>query len=210
MSSGMSLFLINLPNDAFKYTSISKHGINYFRTYELGIDELRVPRSCLLGEEGKGWHHILDTLNPERFVGAAGVIGVARSAISKAVEYANKRQVFDCVIGAHQGIQFPLASAHAKLECAWLATLKAAVLYDQQAPQKQVGDISNIAKYTAAEASIEAVYHAMQTMGGYGYTKEYHVERWWREVNLFRVAPITQQMTMNYIAEHILGMPRSY
>ena len=103
-----------------------------------------------------------------------------------------------------------MAAAFNKLECAWLATLKAAVQYDQKASQKKVGDISNMAKYAATEAAIEAVYHAMQTLGGYGYTKEYHIERWWREVQLLRLAPITQQMTLNYTAEHILGMPRSY
>ncbi|MBW1798037.1 MAG: acyl-CoA/acyl-ACP dehydrogenase, partial [Deltaproteobacteria bacterium] len=113
-------------------------------------------------------------------------------------------------IGAYQGVQFTLASAYAKLECARLATIRAATLYDQGASAKKVGDISNMAKYVAVEASIEAVYHAMQTLGGYGYTKEYHIERWWREVQLMRLAPITQQMTLNYTAEHILGMPRSY
>ncbi len=207
---GMSVFLIDLPNDAIQSTEIPKHGVNYIPTYELGIDELRVPGSCLLGEEGAGWYHILDTLNPERIMTAVGGIGVGKAAISKAVKYANERKVFQTVIGAHQGIQFPLASAYAKLECAWLATQKAAVLYDQEAPQKQVGDISNIAKYSATEAGIEAVYHSMQTLGGYGYAKEYHIERWWREAQLLRLAPITQQMTLNYTAEHILGLPRSY
>jgi len=207
---GMSLFLIDLPNEGFQSTSIPKHGINYVRTFELGIDDLRVPRASLLGEEGKGWYHVLDTLNPERIMTAVGGVGVGMAAIAKAVEYANQRQVFSTVIGAHQGISFPLASAYAKLECAWLATLKAAVLYDQEAPQKKVGDISNIAKYTATEAGIEAVYHSMQTLGGYGYAKEYHIERWWREAQLLRLAPITQQMTLNYTAEHILGLPRSY
>lgn len=207
---GMSLFLIDLPNEGFHCTSIPKHGVNAIGTYEIGIDDLRTPRTSLLGDEGKGWYHVLDTLNPERIMVAVGAIGVGMAAISKAVEYANQRKVFNTVIGAHQGVAFPLASAYAKLECAWLATLKAAVLYDKNAPAKQVGDISNIAKYTATEAGVEAVYQAMQTLGGYGYAKEYHIERWWREVQLFRLAPITQQMTLNYTAEHILGLPRSY
>jgi len=207
---GLSVFLIDLPNEAIHSTTIPKHGVNWMHTCELGIDDLRVPRSCLMGEEGMGWYHVLDTLNPERIMTAVGGIGAGRAAISKAVEYANQRQVFSTVIGAHQGIQFPLASAYAKLECAWLATLKAAVLYDQEAPQKQVGDIANVAKYSAVEGGIEAVYHSMQTLGGYGYAKEYHIERWWREVQLLRLAPITQQMTLNYTAEHILRMPRSY
>jgi len=209
-TSGMSLFLVDLPNEGFQGTPIPKHGCNAIGTFELGIDELRVPQSCMLGEEGKGWYHILDTLNPERIMIAVGAVGGGMAAIFKAVEYANQRQVFKTVIGAHQGISFPLASAYAKLECAWLATLKATTLYDQNAPAKQVGDISNMAKYAATEAGIEAGYHAMQTLGGYGYAKEYHIERWWRELQLLRLAPITQQMTLNYTAEHILGLPRSY
>jgi len=209
-SMGISLLLIDLPNDAIQHTPIPKHGMNYYTAYELGIDDLKVSEVCLLGEEGKGWFHLLDTLNPERILEAAAAVGAGRLAIKKAVEYANERKIFDRAIGAYQGIQFPLASAYAKLECAWLATLKAATLYDQNDSQKKVGDISNMAKFVSVEACIEAVYHAMQTLGGYGYAKEYHIERWWREVQVFRLAPITQQMTLNYMGEHILGMPRSY
>lgn len=209
-SWGLSLFVIDLPQEAIMHTEIPKHGINYAKTYELGIDGLRVPKSCLLGEEGKGWHHILDTLNPERIIAAAGATGTARLAIGKAVEYASQRKVFDRFIGAHQGVQFPLASAFAKIECARLATLKAAALYDRGELSKEVGDVANIAKYAAVEAGIEAVYHAMQTFGGYGFAREYHVERWWREIQLMRLAPVTQQMTLNYIGEHILGLPKSY
>lgn len=209
-SLGISLFLVDLPNDAIQYTTIPKHGMNYYPAYELGIHDLKVPAECLLGEEGKGWFHLLEALNPERILEASAAVGTGRLAIRKAVEYANERKVFDCPIGAYQGIQFPLAAAYAKLECAWFAILNAAALYDQNEPQKKVGDISNMAKYVSVEACIEAVYHAMQTLGGYGYAKEYHIERWWREVQVFRLAPITQQMTMNYIGEHILGMPRSY
>jgi acyl-CoA dehydrogenase len=209
-SVGLTLFLVDLPDEAVRFTAIPKHGGDYAPTYELGIDDLRVPRTAVLGEEGMGWYHILDTLNPERIIAAVASVGVGRAAIAKAVHYANQRRVFDTVIGAHQGLQFPLAAAFAKLECAWLATLKAAVCYDRKASQKAVGDMSNMAKYAATEAAVEAVYHAMQTLGGYGYAKEYHIERWWREVQLMRLAPITQQMALNYTAEHILGMPRSY
>lgn len=207
---GLSLFLVDLPTPAIQCTEIPKHAGNYVPTYELGIDGLRVPRESLLGEEGKGWYHVLDTLNPERILVATSALGAARLSITKAVEYANQRKVFDCVIGAHQGVQHPLASAYAKLQCAWLGVLKSAVLFDQGASAKKVGDIANMSKYVAVEASHEAIYHAMQTLGGYGFTKEYHIERWWREVQLTRLAPITQQMTLNYTAEHILGMPRSY
>ena len=209
-SQGLSLFIVDLPNDAIKHSSIPKMGINFAKTYELGIDNLRVPATALLGKEGKGWYHILDTLNPERILAAVGAIGCGRLAINTAAKYSNQRKVFGNPIGANQGVQFPLASAYAKLECAWLAVLKAAVLYDRQESPKLVGDISNMAKFAAVEAGVDAVYHAMQAHGGYGYAKEYHVERWFREIQLMRLAPISQQMTLNYIGEHILGMPKSY
>jgi len=209
-SQGLSLFIVDLPNDAVKASSIPKHGINYIKTYDLGIDNLRVPKEALLGELGKGWYHVLDTLNPERIICAVGAVAGGRLAVTTASKYANERVVFGKPIGTNQGIQFPLAEAYAKLECAKLALLKAAVLYDNNENSKLVGDISNIAKFAGVEAGIEATYHAMQAFGGSGYAKEYHVERWFREVQLMRLAPITQQMTLNYIGEHILGMPKSY
>jgi acyl-CoA dehydrogenase len=207
---GLSLFLIDLPVEGIESSAIPKHGTNYVSSYELYISNLKVPKTCLLGEKEKGWYHILDTLNPERIMSATGAVGCGRAAISAAVRYAKKRTVFDKVIGAYQGIQFPLASAYAKLECAWLATLKAADLYDKEAPQKKVGDIANMAKYFAAEACSEAVQNSMQVLGGYGYTKEFHIERWCREMFLIKLAPVSQEMALNYTAEHILGLPRSY
>jgi acyl-CoA dehydrogenase len=209
-SEGITLFAVDLPDRAIHHTPIPKHGYGYLKTCELGIDELRVPAEGLLGEEGKGWYHILDTLNPERIITACGAVGTGAIAIAKASEYASQRQVFDNYIGAYQGVQFPLAAAYAKLECAWLATLKAADLYDKNEPSKVVGDVSNIAKYTAVEAAIEAGHHAMLTLGGYGYAREYHIERWCRELQSLRIAPITQHLTLAYIGQHILGMPKSY
>ncbi len=209
-SQGISIFLVDLPNAAIKCNAIPKHGINYVKTYDLGIHDLRVPKTSMLGTKDYGWYHILATLNPERIMGAIGAIGCAKSAIGAAAKYANERVIFGKPIGTNQGIQHPLASAYAKVECAKLATLQAAVLYDRQASPKSIGDISNLAKYAAVEAALEATYSAMQTYGGYGYAKEYHVERWWREIQLLRLAPISHQMTLNYIGEHILGMPRSY
>jgi acyl-CoA dehydrogenase len=209
-SQGISLFLVDLPNDSIKCNSIPKHGINYVKSYELGIHDLRVPREAILGKKDSGWYHILATLNPERIMSGIGAIGCAKAAIKAAAKYACERVVFDKPIGANQGIQLPLAAAYAKVECARLAVLKAAALYDRQASPKLIGDISNLAKYAAVEAAMEATYSAMQTYGGYGYAKEYHVERWWREIQLLRLAPISHQMTLNYIGEHILGMPRSY
>ena len=124
--------------------------------------------------------------------------------------YAGERKVFGRPIGANQAIQGPLAAAYSKLECAWLGILKAASMFDAQQDPKAVGDVCSMAKYLAIEAGTEGAYHTMQTFGGYGFAREYHVERWFREMQLARVAPITQQMTLNYVAEHILGMPRSY
>lgn len=141
---------------------------------------------------------------------AAGAIGVGRLAIKTAVDYANDRSVFGQPIGGHQAVQHPLAAAYAKLESAWDTVKRAAWMLDGGAPSVAVGSVSNMAKYLAVEAAIEACSAAVQTHGGNGYAREYHVERWLRETQLFRLAPVTQQMTLNFIGEHVLGMPRSY
>ena len=209
-SDGISLFLIDLPNKGISYTSIEKHGFRYYKSNSVFLDEVRVPASSLIGTEGAGFSQLLGTLNPERILVAAGAIGVGRLAIKTAVDYAKDRSVFGQPIGAHQAVQHPLAAAYAKLESAWDTVLRAAWMHDNDAPSVTVGSVANMAKYLAVEASIEACYHAMQTHGGNGYAREYHVERWHREVQLFRLAPVTQQMTLNFIGEHVLGMPRSY
>ena len=209
-AAGISLFLIDLPQTAITYTPIPKHGFNYYKSNTVFIEELRVHKSCLLGREGKGFYSLLGTLNPERVLIAAAAVGTARLALSRAVEYANERSVFGAPIGSHQGVQHPLAGAHAKVEAAWLAVLKAATLNDRNPADKLAGDMANMAKYTAVEACIEACYHSMQTYGGAGFAREYHQERWWREAQLYRLAPLTQQMTLNYIGEHVLGLPKSY
>ena len=125
-------------------------------------------QSCLLGEEGRGFYSLLETLNPERVLIAAGAVGTARLALSKAVDYANERKVFDALIGSHQGVQHPLAKAHAKVEAAWLTVLKAVALNDRDSNSKESGAFANIAKFVAVEACIEACYHGMQTYGGAG------------------------------------------
>ncbi|WP_202319788.1 acyl-CoA dehydrogenase family protein [Archaeoglobus neptunius] len=207
---GISLFLADLPNDAVKVNPIPKHGINYSKTCEVSFNGLRLPENALIPPLDGGWYHLLDTLNPERMSFTAAAIGISRLAISKAVEYSKQRKVFADPIGSYQGLQFPLAEAYATLECARLMNFKAATLYDGGANYRDVGKAANMAKAVAVEAGIKAVYWAMQTFGGYGYAKEYDVERWWREINLIRLAPVTQQMALNFIAEHILGMPKSY
>ena len=208
---GLSLFLADLPHRAVEVNPIPKHGINYSHSCQIGINELELPEDALMPPQDRGWYSILDTLNTERMSFTAAAIGIARLAISKAVEYSKQRKVFgDVPIGSYQALQFPLAEAHATLEAAKLMNFKAATLYDNEADLAEVGAAANMAKAVAVENAIKAVYWSMQIFGGYGYAKEYDVERWWREVNLIRLAPITQEMALNYVGEHVLGMPRSY
>jgi len=208
---GLSLFLADLPHPAVEVNPIPKHGINYSHSCEVGINELELPEDALMPPQDRGWYSILDTLNTERMSFTAAAIGIARLAISKAVEYSKQRKVFgDVPIGSYQALQFPLAEAYATLEAAKLMNFKAATLYDNEADLAEVGAAANMAKAVAVENAIKAVYWSMQIFGGYGYAKEYDVERWWREVNLIRLAPITQEMALNYVGEHVLGMPRSY
>jgi acyl-CoA dehydrogenase len=204
---GLSLFVVNLPNSAVEIIPIEKHGINYSKTFEMYISDLRVPAENLLGEVDKGWYSVLDTLNPERMSFSAAACGLGLLAIKKAVDYAKERKVFDAPIGSHQAIQFPLAEAKAKIEAARLLNYKAASLYDRGL---DCGAEANMAKVAAVEAGTSAVFHAMQTFGGYGYAVEYDVERWWREVNLIRLAPVTHQMALAFIGQHVLGLPKSY
>ncbi|NOQ18145.1 MAG: acyl-CoA dehydrogenase [Dehalococcoidales bacterium] len=210
-SLGISLFLVDLPNPAVETNPIAKHGINYSKSCEMGISGLELNEEALMPPLDEGWYSILDTLNTERMSFTAAAVGLARLAIGKAVEYAKQRKVFGEVpIGSYQAIQFPLAESYAALEGAKLMNFKAATLYDSGAGLREVGAAANMAKLVAVDHAIRAVYRAMQTFGGYGYAKEYDVERWWREVNLIRLAPVTQEMALHYVGEHVLGLPRSY
>ena len=204
---GLSLFLVDLPNPAIEIIPIEKHGINYSKTFEVYINDLKIPAENMLGEPDKGWYLLLDTLNPERMSFSAAACGLGLLAIKKAVEYAKERRVFDAPIGSHQALQFPLADAKAKIEAARLLNYKAAWLFDKGI---ECGAEANMAKVAAVEAGTSAVYHAMQTFGGYGYAVEYDVERWWREINLIRLAPVTQQMALAFIGQRVLGLPKSY
>ncbi|MEM2148137.1 MAG: acyl-CoA dehydrogenase family protein [Candidatus Bathyarchaeia archaeon] len=204
---GLTLFIVDLPNPAIEIIPIEKHGINYSKTFEFYINDLHVSKENVLGEVDKGWYLLLDTLNPERMSFSAAACGLGLLAIKKAVEYAKERKVFDAPIGAHQAIQFPLAEAKSKIEAARLLNYKAAWLYDRG---QECGAEANMAKVAAVEAGTEAVYHAMQAFGGYGYAVEYDVERWWREINLIRLAPVTHQMALAFIGQHVLGLPKSY
>ena len=209
-SDGISLFLIDLPNSGITFTPIEKHGFRYYKSNSVFLDNVRVSASSLIGTEGAGFSQLLGTLNPERILVAAAAIGVGRLAIKTSVAYANDRAVFGQPIGGHQAVQHPLAAAYSKLESAWDTVKRAAWMHDGGVSAVQVGAVSNMAKYLAVEAANEACSHAVQTHGGNGYAREYNVERWLREVQLFRLAPVTQQMTLNFIGERVLGMPRSY
>lgn len=204
---GMSLFFADIDPQAVEVRELHKCGRKAVDTNMLFIDNLYVPKEDLIGEEGRGFYYIIDGINPERILIAAECIGMGKRAIEKAVQYSKERIVFGRPIGMNQGIQFPLAESYAKLETAELMVYKAAWLFDHGKP---CGKEANIAKYMAAEAACEAADRAMQAHGGYGYIKDYDVERYWREARLFRIAPISQEMVLNYVGEHVLGLPKSY
>jgi alkylation response protein AidB-like acyl-CoA dehydrogenase len=170
-------------------------------------DNLFVPEEDRVGEEGKGFRYLLHSLNPERILVAADVIGIGQRALSKAAEYARERVVFERPIGQNQSIQHPLAQCWAELEAAWLMTLKAAWLYDEGQP---CGAEANAAKLLGGQSGHAACLQAVMTHGGMGYAKEYNVERYLREVILGRLAPVSEQMVLSFIAEKVLGQPKSY
>ena len=205
-TAGISLFLVDMDDPGIEVSPIPKHGINYSNSCQVFLEDVRVPAGNLLGGEGEGWEALLGMLNPERIAFAAAATGIGRLAADAAIEYANEREVFGAPIGTHQAVSFPITEAYARMEAATLMREKAAWLYDRG---EDCGYEANVAKATAVEAGIEAVKHSMQAFGGWGYAKEYDVERWWREVNLTRLAPVTQQMAYNHIARTI-GFPRSY
>ncbi|MDO9401332.1 MAG: acyl-CoA dehydrogenase family protein [Polaromonas sp.] len=204
---GLTLFYTDLDRSRVEIRGIEKMSRKAIDANQLFIDGLRIPVEDRIGEEGKGFEYILHGLNPERILVAAEAIGLGRNALKRAAQYANDRVVFDRPIGQNQGIQHPLAEAWMELETANLMMLKAATLYDQGKP---CGAEANTAKYMCAEAGFKAAQTAVFTHGGYGYAKEFHVERLMREVMLFRLAPVSPQLIKCFIAEKVLGLPRSY
>jgi acyl-CoA dehydrogenase len=205
-TDGISLFIIDMDDPGIEVSPIEKHGINYSKSCEVFIEDVRVPAENLLGEVDNGWWPLVGMLNPERIGFAAAGTGIGKLAADSAIEYANDREVFGAPIGTHQGVSFPITQAYARMETAALMREKASWLYDQG---EECGYETNVAKAVAVEAGIEAVQHAMQAFGGWGYAKEYDIERWWREINLTRLAPVTQQMAYNHISQQI-GFPKSY
>ena len=205
-TDGISLFVVDMDDPNIDVSPIPKHGINYSKSCEVFLEDVRVPKENLLGDEDDGWWVLVDMLNPERIGFAAAGTGIGKLAANTAIEYATDREVFDAPIGSHQGVSFPITEAYAKMETAALMREKAAWLYDRG---EDCGYETNVAKATAVEAGLEAVKHSMQAFGGWGYAKEYDVERWWREINLTRLAPVSQQMAYNHISQQ-LGFPKSY
>ena len=171
------------------------------------FEDVRIPLDHLIGVEDMGWKHLTDTLNTERLVTAAGCIATADLALGIASKYAGERVVFGRAIGSNQGIQFPLAEIKMRVEAARTLMYKAAWAFDNG---DRSGADANMAKYLAAEAGFDACDRAMQTLGGYGYSQEYHVERLWRDVRLFRLAPLAQELILGFVGQHVLGMPKSY
>ncbi|MEW1822215.1 acyl-CoA dehydrogenase family protein [Arthrobacter sp. NPDC080031] len=206
-TDGLTLFLTDLDRDHVDIRPIKKMGRNAVTSNELFIDNLRVPAAHRIGEEGKGFKYILDGLNPERMLVAAEALGIGRAALRAGVQYGNEREVFGRPIGMNQGIQFPLADSLARLDAAELMLRKATWLYDNGLPCARE---ANTAKYLCADAGFEAADRALQTHGGMGYAEEYHVARYFREARLTKIAPISQEMILNFLGSHVLGLPRSY
>ena len=206
-SRGLSLFYTDLDRSKVEVREIDKHGRKAVDSNQLFIDGLEIPVEDRIGEEGRGFEYILHGLNPERVLIAAEAVGLGRVALQRAALYANERIVFDRPIGKNQGVAFPIAEAYMEVEAANLMRFRACELFDAHQP---CGAEANMAKHLAAKASWEAANVCLQTHGGFGFACEYDVERKFRETRLYLVAPISTNLIFSYIAEHVLGMPRSF
>ena len=205
--AGLTLFYTDVDRKYIEVREIEKMGRHAVDSNQVFFDGLPVPEADRIGEEGKGFEYILHGMNPERILIAAELVGLGRCAVSRAAAYAKERIVFDRPIGQNQGIQHPLAACWMALEAANLMVFKAASLYDAGKP---CGAEANAAKYLGGEACFDACQQAVMTHGGFGYAAEYHVERYLRESLVGRIAPITPQLILCYIAERVLGLPKSY
>lgn len=206
-TDGMSLFLVDLKAAGGAIKAVPIATLVNHTTNQLFIDDLVLPREALVGEEGKGFSYLLSSLNAERILVGSESVGDGRWFVEYATKYSNERRVFDRPIGMNQGVQFPIAKAHVAVEAASLMRFKACALFDAGKP---CGAEANMTKYLASEAAWEAGEAAMNALGGYGFAKEYHVERKWREARLYRTAPISNNLILSFVGEHLLGMPRSY
>ena len=206
-TDGISLFYVDFDRDRIQAKPIPKMGRKAIESNAVFIDDLAVPADALVGEEGRGFYYLLEGLNPERVLVAAEAVGLGRAALKRAAAYAKERVVFARPIGQNQGIAHPLARAWAELEAANLMAFKAAALYDAGL---ECGAEANAAKYLAGEAGFRACETAVLTHGGMGYAKEFDVERYFREAMIARIAPVSREMILNFIAERVLGLPKSY
>jgi len=207
-TEGISMFFIDVEREGVTHETIDKVGTHTLASSSVFFDDVAVHEDELVGTLHGGWYELLEVLNTERIVTTAALVGAGHLAIRLAVDYAGQRKVFgETPIAAYQGIQFPLAQAHAELECARVMNLEAAARHDAG---EHYGTQANIAKLVAAQACCAAMDRAMQTLGGMGFAREYHIERLWRDARLFKFAPVSEEMILNHIAVHALGMPRSY
>ena len=206
-TDGLTLFYTGLDRDRVEIREIPKMGRAGVDSNALFIDGLRVPEEDRIGEEGEGFRLLLHSLNPERVLVAVEAVGIGRQALARAARYAKERVVFDRPIGQNQGVAHPLAKSWIELEAAWLMAMRAAWTHDRGL---SAGAHANAAKYFAGEAAFRACERAVMAHGGMGYAKEFHVERLMREVFIPRIAPVSPEMILNYIAERVLGLPRSY
>ncbi|HEX3862060.1 MAG TPA: acyl-CoA dehydrogenase family protein [Stellaceae bacterium] len=209
-SHGMTLFYTDLDRSKVEVREIHKMGRAAVDSNMVFIDGLKVPAEDRIGEEGKGFQYILHGMNPERILLASEAVGLGRAALARAARYAKERVVFGRPIGQNQGIQHPLAERWIDLEAAELLVWRAAAAYDSGAEPGAVGAFANAAKFFAAEAGHRACETAMLTHGGMGYAREFHVERFFREIQIARIAPISPQLILSHIAERVLGLPKSY
>ncbi len=205
-TDGLSVFLVDIRHAKGLEVRPLRMMMNH-STNALFFDQMEVPASSLIGEEGRGFAYILDGMNAERILVASDSLGDGRWFVEKAVAYSNQRVVFGRPIGANQGVQFPIARAHTAVEAAELMRNKAAALFDAG---QACGPEANMAKYLAAEAAWEAANACIDCHGGYGYAEEYDIERKFREARLYKTAPINQNLVLAYVSEHVLGLPRSY
>jgi acyl-CoA dehydrogenase len=206
-TDGITIFYTDLDRAKIEVRRIPKMGRKAVDSNAIFIDGLFVPDEDRIGEEGKGFGYILHSLNPERILIGSEAIGIGRDALARAAKYARERIVFDRPIGMNQGIQHPLAEKWTYLESAWLMAMRAAELYDTG---QNCGAEANATKFLGARAGHDAAWQAIMTHGGFGYAKEYHVERLFREVSLTRLAPVTEQLILSFIAEKVLDLPKSY
>lgn len=204
---GISLLLGDLPDDAVSAHPFKKLGNHFMDTNTVFFTDYAIPAGNVVGEEGNAWGPLYDVLNPERIILAAAAVGTGKLCLRRAVEYASERKPWGKPIGSYQGLQFPLAKASVALETAKLKVYEAAWLYDRK---RDCGVAAAMAKYAAAHAALDAADWALQVYGGAGYVSESGIERHWRNLRLYRMSPVSDEMTLNYLAQHALGLPRSY